>query len=134
MKFYLSSRLSNQKELIYQREIIKSKGHIVISRWLDIDRSTYPKDFRGSDKWYEFSKIRAKEDLEDIKLSDAIVIWPNENISDKKPNGGMYVEYGFAMGNNKLLYVIKPINYNIFLYHHPNIRQFKNWNEFISLI
>jgi nucleoside 2-deoxyribosyltransferase len=111
MKVYIAGRYSRRDELKSYALILSSLGIVTTSRWLD---ETNPLQTEMGDDTDEFYIAAAKVDLEDIDRADAVVFFSENPLVGIK-RGGRHVEFGYAVGKNKQIFVIGPRE-NIFHY------------------
>ena len=92
MKIYLAAQFKEQEIMKLWRTVLQDHGHIVTSRWLEVEEQYDPI------KSVEASNI----DLEDIDLSDC-VISHTLNRGDLYTGGGRHIEFGYALAKGKKL-------------------------------
>ncbi len=104
---YLAARYNRRDELHYHRESLEGRGHRSVSDWLDGDAIGMTK-----------SDI-AIRDLRGIMGADVLVLFaePMAIYSQGLGKGGMFTEFGFALGiakHSPKLIVFLGVNGNIF--------------------
>jgi nucleoside 2-deoxyribosyltransferase len=127
MKFYLAARYSRRKELCERRDLLRTLGHEVTSRWLDGD---YPADPSGR-SLVAPDEVRARvaaEDMADVLAADLFVAFTEEGRTDGR--GGRHVELGIALAAKKRVIVVGPAE-NVFCCH-PRVERFDTWPEFLD--
>jgi len=94
MKIYVAA---HDKELAHSKaEELKAKGHEIVSKW-------HSKEFLPTEKHSVEERFEiAVEDLNDIKLSDCLLLISGP----EKYSGGKFVEAGIAYGMNKPVFFI----------------------------
>ena len=122
MKIYLASRFRNQAILRAVRARLRELGHTVTARWLD-----------GHDVG-EYRKLAAdwaEEDLADIRACDLLIAYTHDC---QKTRGGMNFEMGYAIGQEKRVWLVGD---PVCVFHfHPMVicRDFPTWNECFTLL
>lgn len=118
---YIASRFSNWPNLLPIRDKIEAMGHVVQSRWL-----AYAEAGTESSK---SPSAMAMEDLEDIRNSELLIIDTTDH--GRGPlSGGLYVEMGFALALNKVVWLVGPET-NIFT-SLLLVNPFTTWEEVIQ--
>ena len=122
MRIYLASSYRRRVELQGYADDLRACGHTVTSRWLDgshdsCDDATPSDEQRAS--W-------AREDLDDIRGSDALVLYTD----DDSGRGGCMVELGYALGYGLLVFVVGP-RANVFCCL-PRVEWFATWAEALA--
>lgn len=136
MRLYLAARWSRREEVGEYRDQLVELGHEVFARWID-DHPNLSEDQKRS-KGKEFPGDPAAVAIncfEDVVKSDALVIF-TEADSDKKrgktAKGGMWVEFGIALGLNKDVSVVGP-HVNTFCWY-PTVMTYGAFDEFVDAI
>lgn len=122
MKFFLSSRYSRREELLGYAQILKNTGHEVTARWLygEHEAKDDNPDEQEAVDW-------SLEDLNDINQCDIYLIF---NDAEGSMRGGLFVEYGYALGTGKTAYLI-GVRTNIFTYVVPHHLTFAHFYEYM---
>ena len=106
VKIYLAARYSRLDELNGYRKELEAAGHMVTSRWLNLPGREYetltPKARRDT----------ASQDYADIRWSDVVIVF-TEPAEAEKSHGGKHVEFGYAIGLQKVVLVVGPVE-NVF--------------------
>lgn len=109
MKFYISARYGRRLEAEELGRVLLEEGHEITSRWIWRDQ---PDDYETAT--HEEVADYAEEDIEDVMNAEALITL-SEPSNNPYGRGGRHVEFGFALGMGKELYVIGPLE-NIFHY------------------
>jgi len=116
MKIYTAHNFAARK---YLRDHIipqlEALGHKVIARW-----ATEP----DHDK--EGLNNECVKDIQDLSQCDAILLF-TDNFGDR-PGRGKYVELGYALAQNKLIFLFGEADDCVF-YHLPGVKRITNLNE-----
>ena len=128
MKVYLAGAYAWKDELKIRAQELENLGVTVTSRWLD---EKYAPTIKIADVPEKERVQTAIDDLKDIDRADAIVLF---SVEPTVPivRGGRHVEFGYAIGIGKTLYVIGPKE-NIFHYM-PEVTNFVHWDDFIQYL
>jgi len=112
---YLAASWRRRDEMRMYRRQLERYNIRVTSRWLDADHiPTSPADRR--------SIVGATVDVQDIDRADTLI-----EFSGDSTTGGMYVEFGYALGRGKSIILIgSPDN----IFHCLAGNTFANWAEF----
>lgn len=132
MNFYLAGRVSRMDELKDYRADLESLGHTVTSRWLNNGVSGHAN--RGDMTTIERA-VLAERDIKDILRSEAVIIFTEDRLSQGwRPSAGdgRLVEFGYAMGRNKICYAVGPRE-NLFMCMH-NVYAYGSWRDFLHAI
>lgn len=117
----MASRFERQLELRSYLPMLREAGVVCTASWVT-DHDDL--DFREptQEEW----DTEGDENYADIDRADAIILFTQATDLDVVPKswarGGMYVEFGYARGTGKVLYVVGPRT-NIFT-HHSSVMQF----------
>lgn len=114
-KVYLAAKFSRREELEKLVPFFKECGYECVARWV----------FGGEDGLSR--EDIALLDLEDIDKADTIVLFTHPR-GEPQPGGGRFVEFGYALANNKECIVIGPAE-NVFI-SHPKVIRFDNLEAF----
>lgn len=117
MKIYVAG--DNQREARIVANLFCEAGHIVVSRWLDVE---FKQTVLHSEE--ERASI-AIMDVEDIGTADILVMLASTHLVP----GGKFVEVGIAMGQGKQVVVLGHRE-NMLLWH-PRVLCFGNAEEAI---
>lgn len=127
MKIYMAARFSKRSEANRIGNLLKERGHTIVSRW-SLPESDHVKK-TGLSEMAEASERRrfAIEDLEDIKKCDCIVSIMEEPRSNGR--GGRHVEFGYGLALDKIMIVIGPketVFHNLEdIYYFESIEEFE---------
>lgn len=134
MRLYLAGRYSRRDEFREIATQLRANGFIVTSRWLKENADLHHKlgdPIDGHDDVATFYLKTAIIDCEDIQAADVILFFA-EDPHVGTPRGGRHVEFGYALGIGKRLFVIGGEE-NIFHYL-PNVRNFPNLECFLETV
>lgn len=109
MKIYIAGRYALLAQLAEEAKLFKAAGHEVTSSWLD-----------NAEEGMSFDDI-ASADLKDVEDADILVLY-TEPYGTPVSGGGRHVEFGYAMGFGKSVYIIGARE-NVF-HWHPDVKQF----------
>ncbi len=122
MKFYIAHNFAARDWL---REEIKPQfeaaGHTITSRWITEDLHLME----------ENQAEAARHDIEDVERADGIVLF-SDNFGDR-PGRGKYVELGYAIGRNKILFVVGE-NTSCVFYNLPAVTHVQTVSEVLTII
>lgn len=116
MKLYIGASFQSQKRLRPIRDQLWHLGHEVVGTWLD--EVAMPE---GMTKEI-FDKQLAIKDLTEVKSADCIIM----DKFDLSTTGGRNVEWGYALGQAKLKYLVGPITC---IFERLADRTFVDWEE-----
>lgn len=120
---YLAARYARREELDKYAEQLRKVGITVTARWLD---EKYPSDSGLNDLSPEENKAVSAKDLDDIRDSDAFVLF-TEQPTEAHVRGGRHFESGFAQAIGKHVITVGPReNIFHFLDDIPNFLQWKS--------
>lgn len=121
MKLYLAAPYSWKDRIREYRAQLREIGVEVTSNWLD-----EPHAANVTLAEVQNSQLRhyAEMDLVDIERADGILFF-SVDPSILMARGGRHVEFGYAMGIGRKLFVVGPKE-NIFHYQ-PNVILFETW-------
>jgi nucleoside 2-deoxyribosyltransferase len=130
LKAYLAARYDRRDELRAIAEKLRKEVHFTItSRWLN---ETEPLNSDMGDHSDEFYTLTATIDLEDVNDADCVVFFSEDPLEAFK-RGGRHVEFGFALAQNKPIYVIGPKE-NVFHYvNGSQVAHFHTVDQFIKM-
>lgn len=128
MIFYLASGFNRRYLLRGLRDELQTMPahHKVISSWIDIEDRIE----MGDPGYDEFAAKVSLRNLEDLKLSNALIIDSNGIFPDNK--GGVHFEYGWSLARGNPVYLIGPRTMSF--HWLPWLQQFKNSKEFIDYL
>ncbi len=116
MLIYLAARFSRRFELQGVRADLARAGHQVTSRWID--------QRRDATDTAEAAAV-AHRDIADIELADCLIAFSESPRSGLSTRGGRHVEMGIAIGLDKRVIVVGPVE-NVF-FSLPEIEVFPTW-------
>ena len=125
MKCYLAAQFARQAEMRHYRNDLEEIGWSVTSSWLDSEGALFS---FGSD-------ANAQEDRFDIDGCDALILFsgpPYYGTFEEAVRGSRHVEFGYAWGIGKLVFVIGP--YENLFQKMPHVHHFDSWEQFLSYI
>lgn len=128
MKFYLAAQFSWKEDIALKKKQLEELGVTVTSTWTDENAAANCslKDFSGG-----YHREMAIRDLNEIDAADAIVLFSVDPDTLTR-RGGRHVEFGYAAGKGKRLFVVGPQE-NIF-HHIPEVLQFATWEQFLGSV
>ena len=128
MKIYIAARFSRRPECNDLAHKLKTRGHIITSRWVKPDSDhVLPTGLSLQAADSERERF-ALEDVEDVVNCDTLVSLQEEPRNNGR--GGRHVEFGLALGLNKLIVCIGPRET---VFHHlPKIIHFNSIEEFLN--
>lgn len=126
VKFYLAARYGRKDEIVGYAELLLIRGYGITSTWIRQveDEMLYEE---GPDVAGRF----AEKDYSEIDEADVLVYFSEEE-NNPWGRGGRHVEFGYAIGRGKLVYVVGPLE-NLFHYH-PGILAFANFDQFLDFM
>jgi len=119
MKIYVAGSWLRRKELAKKAQRLEDEGIQVTSRWLSSHGDDLP------------LVQAAKEDLEDIRKADGLLLFTQ----DKKhgyTTGGRFVELGYAYAKKKTIVIVGPRE-NVFC-HLDYIHQFNSFKAALEYL
>lgn len=126
MRIYIAGRYSRRDYFREVRDRLLAAGHQVTSRWLEEDKPLQTQMGDDSDEFYvETSRV----DLEDIYNANAVLFFSEDPLVGT-PRGGRHVEFGYALGLLKPIYVVGPRE-NVFHYN-PLVVHFDSLEDFLA--
>jgi hypothetical protein len=123
MKYYLAAWFNRQAEMRAVRDQLRTMGHEVTSRWLDVDEArATPRLFHDNDS--EKYAVYARRDLEDVRAADTLVCF-----SGPEPSIGRHIEFGYALAQYEDVYVVgeRETIFHIL----PDVIHYKTTEEFL---
>ena len=121
MKCYIAGAWADAKRIAEARTLMQSVGWEVTSQWIDLALTN-----GGSETTNDWAAA-ARRDYEDIDRSQVVIV----DILSDHTKGGREWEGGYAVGTNKLAYVVGPPR-TPFLYAVS--RRFDSWEECASVL
>ena len=119
MKIYMAGFFDTRARLRPIRDRLRAQGAVVLSSWLDEEGVTY----QTVDDAYKTSC--ALRDLEEVQACDILIL----DTLDESSRGGREVEYGYALGKMKQVWVVGPLR-NVF--HYVAAKHFSSWDEVMA--
>lgn len=101
---YIAGRYSRRDEFRVYHDILTKRGFVITSNWLFEDEPLNSQMGEQTSEWYY--KTQAV-DLLDISRADAVLFFAEDPLVGT-PRGGRHVEFGYALGLQKQVYVIGP--------------------------
>lgn len=132
MRLYIAGRYSRRDEFREIAKLLRSRGFFITSGWLNENADLHHKlgdTIAGEQDVATFYLRTAIMDCEDIQAADAILFFA-EDPHIGTPRGGRHVEFGYALGTGKRLFVVGDEE-NIFHYL-PNVKVFPTVECFIE--
>ena len=121
---YIAGRYSRRDEFRQVRDKLKARGYYITARWLDENEPLNSQMGEKCSEWY-FQTQGA--DLIDIFRADAVLFFSEDPLVGT-PRGGRHVEFGYALGLLKPIYVIGPrenvFHYNSLVSHYESLEVF----------
>ncbi len=121
MKFYISSRVKDQKKTKLLAKQLKSWGHGVFD-WTKYKRLGRP----------YHNKLRAPrvahEMVEAIKRTDVFILFP-----DLRGGTGMFIELGVAIATKKKIFIVTPKITRPIFFFHPLIIHVKSTKKLLAI-
>jgi len=128
MKIYLAARFSRRHECHALGKKLEAMGHEIVSRWtLPGNDHVMPVGISAQAADKERERF-ATEDLEDVDAADAVVSLM-EPEARNNTRGGRHVEFGYALGKGKRLYVI-GCRETVF-HHLPQVEHYEDEGAFL---
>lgn len=125
---YIAGRYYRRDEFRTYRDKLQNAGVIVTSRWLD---ETSPLDGKPSDLPDSVNHDIAVTDLLDVARADAMVFFAEDPYA-QPPRGGRHVEFGYALGNGKPIYVVGGKE-NVF-HHCCTVMHFDTFEQVVEAL
>ena len=132
MKFYLAGRFIRSGEINECADELRGIGHTVSCRWLLGNHQIHPGSSEvdaSGDNVPMIARPFAQDDIEDVEKADALVLFTERPYSDKG-RGGRHVEFGYALGKGKEVYIIGPRE-NVF-HTLPGVKQYASFDRFLK--
>jgi hypothetical protein len=159
VKIFLAGQYPRRDELAGYASELKEMGHVIKSRWLDVEHSAFPADVLENgmydetgfkDSVREYGAAGASVDLEDAFNADTIISFTENPVIGIR-RGARHVEFGVAVGINVVLAMankymgipeqlfwgagIRPkrlivVGYKENIYHLlPDVEYYPTWEE-----
>lgn len=123
--FYLAARYQRRIELKQYAAQLSGLGIVTTSRWLSGKHEAEDQD--NSAPSCEMARW-SFQDLADIRKASYFVLFTERNKDLQLGRGGRFVEFGYALGMNKQVYIVGPEEQNIFTHiKHNRCKQFDNF-------
>ena len=107
LEIYLASRIERKKELQNYVKELEHNGFIVTSRWITTDFELTKEEKLNAEAQLGYKQSWGKKDLDDLIDAQVFIAFTEEPY--KYPTrGGRHVEFGFALAERKVIYVIGP--------------------------
>ena len=119
MKIYVAGRYRQLAELAEEAKKFTEAGHEVTSSWL-----------QNAEEGMSFEDI-AVLDLQDVDIADALCLY-TEPYGTAVPGGGRHVEFGYALGKGKKMFIVGPLE-NVF-HWHPSVQVFPRTEYLVRYI
>ena len=137
MRIYLAGRYSRREELARYRDILKLRGITVTSRWLNgdhkVDDTGSPTTDDGQVLGAEKLRTRfAREDIEDVKSADSLILFTEEPRVQSASRGGRHVEFGMALAFGKALVAVGPRE-NLFTWL-PEVVWLPSFDDYLDML
>jgi nucleoside 2-deoxyribosyltransferase len=129
MKIYLASRYSRYPEMMKYRADLENLGVEVTSRWINGSHE-WVGDTEGAPPVSVGTQF-AIEDIEDLEAADMVISFTEEPRTTAT-RGGRHVEFGYALGRNKIVAVVGPLE-NVF-HCLPDVERFTTWEKCLEVI
>lgn len=121
MKVYLASAYGRKEEMREYARQLTEMGIGVTSTWIN---EPHAPNAKMSQADASDLQLYAVTDLLDIDDADSFAFF-SEDPETSAPRGGRHVEFGYALANNKRVFVVGPKE-NIFHYL-PEVEHFSSW-------
>ena len=125
MKIYICARFGRQEEAQAVADELRARGHEVTSTWLvqtDEEMGDYNDDLLT---------FFAEKDLDEIEKSNAL-LYLSEKSDNRWGRGGRHVEFGYALGLEKIIYVVGPQE-NVF-HWKAGVNHWDEYEEFFKVM
>lgn len=123
---YIAGRYSRRNEFRQVRDKLVKRGYVVTSNWLNENEPLQSQMGQKSSGWYYDTQAI---DLLDVFRADAVLFFSEDPLVGT-PRGGRHVEFGYALGLLKPIYVIGPRE-NVFHYN-PLVVHFNSLEDFLA--
>ena len=125
MNVYLAARYPRREELLKYADELEDAGHYVVSSWLNGDDEVV----ENAGRYLSGASDVAAKDLEDLLQADVLISFTElaaiVPYLDAAARGGRHVEFGYAIGTGKTLFIVGPTE-NVF-HTLSFIRFFDEW-------
>lgn len=123
---YIAGRYSRRNEFRQVRDKLIKRGYCITSNWLNENEPLQSQMGQKSSGWYYDTQA---VDLLDIFRANAVLFFSEDPLVGT-PRGGRHVEFGYALGLLKPIYVIGPKE-NVFHYN-PLVVHFDSLEDFLA--
>lgn len=127
---YLAARYSRNEEMRVYRDILRSRGIKVSSRWIDQHGgdllASFPPEMLNTDPVH--CARYAQIDLDDITEADTMIHFTEPTGGGK---GGRHVEFGVSLGIKQQILI--GLREHVF-HTLPEVLQFNTWTEFTAAL
>jgi hypothetical protein len=127
MRVYLAGKYRQRAFFQYVADTLEACGHQVVSQWIYETVAKSKEELIGTGHGMEF----AEQDLVNIDCAEMLVL-DTTLLQQEETMGGMYVEFGYALGQGKVLVVVGPPT-NLFT-RLIDVRHFRDWHAFMEWI
>jgi len=115
MKIYLAAKYARKDEIQLVATLLEQLGHKITATWFG---EKYKPGVQMKQLRHDTHVKIAGRDLKEIAKADALVFFA-EDQNNQPPRGGRHVEFGYALGLGKKVYVVGERE-NIF-HHLPRV-------------
>jgi hypothetical protein len=91
MRIYLAAKYSRNPEMRVLRDVLETRGHVVISRWINGNH-----ELTDINNDLEYARF-AQEDFEDLCRSHVVLWFSEPKKIEGRNRGGRHVEFGLAL-------------------------------------
>lgn len=124
--FYIAGRYSRRDEFRIVRNKLVQRGLHVTSAWLDENEPLNSNMGEQTTEWYRQTQ---GVDLYDIWKAHAVLFFSEDPLVGV-PRGGRHVEFGYALGLGRPIFVIGPKE-NVF-HFNPLVKHFESLEDFLA--
>lgn len=100
---YLASRYSRRVEMLGYADALDREGYRVTSRWILGNHQAENDQLQAGAAAEQF----AREDLADLEAAQIVLAFTEEPRATSS-RGGRHVEFGYALGQGKLIIIVGP--------------------------
>lgn len=123
-RIYLAASYARLIEVRGYAEKLTDRGHKIVSRWLTSDP-----DCQEESLLVLTRSLISVLNLEDIDMSDLVISF-TESPGSPNTRGGRHVEFGYALGQGKTLFIVGPREH---LFHcHERVKIVDSFDELIA--
>lgn len=123
---YIAGQYARRDQFLQVRDKLIKIGYSVTSRWLEETKPLTGCMGQETSEWYFETQAT---DLCDIFRATAMLFFA-EDPKQQPPRGGRHVEFGYALGLLKPIYVIGPKE-NVF-HFNPLVVHFNSLEDFLA--